>query len=854
MPSGASDQGDIDSQQPSERAVPEDRLGTRWTPEDYVIYGQLCNDRTLIDHLDSIRAAVGATAAVLLVSRMGLIFRSMIRVADVETANGVVLRKLMTNSLIELNVRQRINLPDRESRGPLAQLLEELHLKDEPPYQQFLEAFDPQTPVIVRSWFPARSGSPYAIEDSPAALGVILVGVDQDVDVGAPLEKDMTLLAAMVNASTPVRTHRWNRIFRRVDAELDHRELEWEKLVAPQGFEGSQWLSPARIESAAGHNVRTLMEALALTVEKLLGVATELTGSSVGHIYLAPADRSRRLELIAEVGSQGIHTDRRWLNVDTTRSVVTHTYSGTRALLINDLEELKLTHPNITYREPTRAPGPSYAELSIPITQSTAAGDSGDIAVGVLNVEKVKGLDRGRYTLRDLQILRHVAIRFCLWRSRLLNMYSAHSLARLTRGSITPATENGSLDRRAEVDPRIPLEFHGARTQVADAIRSIYGLTRSFLARVYLVSRLGDELVLYCDHPGETGAAEIDLSDFTRSIPLRDWQASATAWVARSGVPFLSGNIKAENAFRPYPGLLSVITPERTVLSSCCMPIFVSGRLIGALSMLSEHTDAYQEQKWLILAIAEQLGLTFAHERRRIEQSLFSTRSHLAPVQHELAKTIEKWEKLGSRPENRLPPNFLGDVKKMRRLITPSELPGPNCPEATCGAAPCCGTTLHDITRYLVTKFDPEHRYLRVSRESFDQLPSGIRIRPGHVPIVCSTLSEALLNCLDRVIEIEGKETRIHYSHRLVGGIMYCRIHMTNPTNNRCAPRELESLYRVPFRRDQTDRLHLGTFIAGSLLRSIGGEVILDRYRPKGSPYDFVKTTLEIPVERSTSE
>jgi hypothetical protein len=104
---------------------------------------------------------------------------------------------------------------------------------------------------------------------------------------------------------------------------------------------------------------------------------------------------------------------------------------------------------------------------------------------------------------------------------------------------------------------------------------------------------------------------------------------------------------------------------------------------------------------------------------------------------------------------------------------------------------------------------------------------------------------EVLFNSHNEALNMSRSKVNLYYDEGELGGCRFARISLQNPVKFALSKKHEEQLYRLPVRHGEPDRPHIGAFIAGSLLRAIGGDIYLAVNDGR-----IVKTVLEIPLER----
>lgn len=887
---------------------------TTWTAADYINHGLTCGTSSLQAQLDVVRQFGRAEAALLFVECNGAFFRSLI-LASAPQTSSVDLHRLRTDMVETPLDSSPLRLPNRPSHGPLGEALARFNLADRQPFRRVIEAFQPETPCLLSVYpehqEPADELTAVVIDgagrsahvsdedqDEPATILVVLIRRNARPAVSAVSESDyrnaLRELWVMVNGSASVQVHRWNRLLRHVDNELDHLEQELEDKVESSNalFQigksmralGEDERNPVSARSRNEAEAQLLSEdlhtILNTSADLMICKAAELTDSSVGHIYLAQTVREEKryrdkLWLFAQSDSR-IDPERWRADANLRRgreievydnnkpeernSVIAYAYRHKRAVLVNDIGELQNTHPGIEYRPPVSDKNDSYAELAVPIVMSTDTSKDksghkfGDMIIGVLNVEKRRGHDTGQYTFKDLHIMRHVAMRFCHWRNWLLHYFSAMSLARLTRSINLSRQANGAALVEAG-GAGLPVDLLPAQPWVKTALQLVYEVTHSYWATIFLLSQDGLTLTRFCYESGGKPTPPPE----TEAIPVHR-RDSTNAWVARHGQACYLSNLDDDAKFKGYPELSGCIRPFKEVRSEYAIPIFVSGRLIGTLNLESDRLDGYREYQPVVSTVAEQIGLTFAQVRREGEGGLGNLNAILLYYLHECAKRCdelmrieESWDADTAREKirdllkwfYRSLPDARDPDGRSQPAASPSGLPDPldyalmsDCPAA--------------IIRELIGRKDPLGDRTQLVNDPSEVFRSYCLDRET-AKAFFHAFQEAMKYALVQVREVpirhhrKVEKVKVKCATRVLGGQTCARVTIFNLDSQNQPEHLIREVYRRPFRRNGSGRLRYGAYIVGTFLRTVGGDISMIPFVGRDGR-KYVKTVLKTPL------
>jgi GAF domain len=734
-----------------------------WTPRDYLLHGRYCETDTIAAVLRTIRQRAGAEAAVLLAFRQRRLFHSLLlidhRQPDLQRQFEEVIshRPPYVAGSGDPPFVQFDPL-----RDPAAQLIDALVAHS--PFNEISDLFASECTVVGAREQRTTDGNDHQLE--PAGVLVILVGL-ADLSI-AELDTDLSELLCMVNASAPVVVH--GNLAAERDVERAMEELE-------------EWAS-GLVDAPLGQLPR-----------KVLDVALDLTGSSLGNIYFD----SREGDLLELEAAALNDKPLQSIAVDDPDSVVAWVYSRRRPMVINDIRDFRRMYPS-GYISVAGDEVRPYAELAVPIVQ-TSLGPGGGTVVGVINVEKVRPLDTGYYTYRDLTVLRLTASRLSLWRAQRLHSHFSRSLAGLTRSAIglSPFTD----ERPRQIGPgQIPADAWGAKTVIDQTLRVVYDLTRSQSATVRLLTPDRRSLVRFSAFPSDR------LSDEFAVITVKE-RRSVNAWVAREGRQCHLRNTRQDKAVAEYKGLDGYLDARPKTRSELCLPIFVSGRIVGTLNLESQHQDGYANTHDLAQAVVEQVGLALEHARRAEEQTVFSMSLATTANSHELLKAIGH---LRAGPRDRAALRALAD--RMEGLIdTEAQRQAPR--EATTS----------EIVSQVLADLNFQSVFPARTPPPFDIHHSGLETL-----ILQVVLTELFRNAHAAALNVSLKcSLQWHATH--VGGRSYLTLHVANPIRYSVAPTTADVLFRSPVRY-QGSRLHIGAFTAAALVRSLGGDIYVNRNDP----------------------
>ncbi|HMS71767.1 MAG TPA: GAF domain-containing protein, partial [Baekduia sp.] len=548
---------------------------------------------------------------------------------------------------------------------------------------------------------------------------------------------------------------------------------------------------------------------LATLPQQVLDISLKLTGSSVGNVYL---DKRNAPELGLAAASQNVNP-LETIAISDEHSVVAWVYRRRRPMVINDIRDFQRMNPTGRYRSVTGPTTAAYAELAVPVFQSSI-GQSVRNVIGVINVEKVRRSDgsgdSGYFTYRDLTMLRSVATQLSLWQSHALLTTFSRSLAQLTRRNAVQSHGGGRTDSTPPAPTGIPADATGAREVVEETLRSLYNVTRTYSVAVRLISPDQLRLVRFAAYPAERQ------DDAHPELMVSD-RKSVNAWVARMGRACYIRNRKGTKALAPYPGLDGVAECRDGILSELCLPIFVSGRVVGTLNLESRYKDAYADYVELANALVEQVGLAIAHSRRAQEQEVYSLSIATTANLHQVYRHVARLKDYAAGNLE-----LLGIADAIEDAVAAETLA--NEPPLTTNAL--IVSVLHQL------HFE----------QLFEVAPAPVvLLHQGTEALILRIVFEELFRNAHAEWLKAGHHCSVQWALNHMGGQDYLGVRVQNPMLRRLHPAATD-LYRAPVRY-RSGRQHIGAFLSGALVRSLGGEL----WAASAAPPRFV-ARVDLPI------
>lgn len=809
----------------AERALPEGAPPIEWTPQDFIVGGRYCDSQPLVSELEGLRRARSSDALVLFAFRESTVFRPLLRLVHKDQQRLTELRQILVSEAKLTSIaRDNPTTEDLKASLTTALPIDELGLGDLE--LTLLERVEQETP--------RPADDPRAPLTRPASIVVLAFG-------GRPAKDEQGALDAlllMVNASAPVIAHRELEGQTDLRDALAQTERTWnERRSALPSDEGLSDLASIAVgEDSDWHpdDYATM----------LLDLALQVTRSSVGNLYVAKRD-GRTLKRVAHRLNADEFEELQPATENEPRSVVMRAYERGRALIINDVVDYQRMNPQAGYLSVLDGTElEPYAELAVPIEQGpfsslvppTSPAHSQPPRtkpIGVINVERVRPDDAaaGDFTPSDLAALQTIAFFYALRRAGSLTMASASSLARLTqRNALAPAGAALELPAGTHVAD-VPADLFSARESLALIADQIHALTRSTSVTIRVVTANQMGLVRLVASPRERTEDEYTV------IPIAD-RESVNAWVARNGLPCYIPNV-LDRGGTHFDGLDGIITvPDREqVRSELCLPIAVQGRVLGTLNLeSSQHSDYPDDVTAVVSALAQQAGVAIAQARRVDEQRLFAIHAEQTRRSHLILKKVGKFNKWLQAHDHQVVGDQGADLRRMAEEI---------------GAAADPLRPAAAITAALSGARRPAREAVEESLQR-SRVADHVRVRslpPRELvlhELAAHVLTIALTELLQNAANYVSLHTKLSFTVRLRyravrrGLRNYLCLEVTNRVEDELPPEIVSLLYRRPVSRERT---HLGAYVAGAYVRSVGGEIYIAE-----NSGNYLTVALELPL------
>lgn len=763
-----------------------------WEPSDFIIRGQYCDESSLRSALELIRSQHGARYGLLLAHAEGTFFQSLLMVSHETSSEWRPFERTLLAS--------RLSVPANLDRS-----------------MKISHGFEPIAPHLLLDFFSSTQAKAEierrlldqslwcAVENSagksttdpnrePVTITVIFSEPQKSLKAAS-----IDQVHTMVNGTAAVDLFREARRSLRIDrfVAADFEQIDNASVGPPPQT------NPVRV-----HPLDTLHD----FAQRILEAALHLTRSSVGNIYLTDS-ASRDLILIAHERNviPFPHIDYR-----DKKSVVAWVNRRARPLLINSISEFKRTHSEIGYLDVHASGSKPFAELAVPILLKHPEA-SRPAVLGVINVEKARG-DKGVYNADDVIALQQLADRFVLLRSNSLLKLSAASLASLTRSNAVAGNQIANFGRTGNRHPSrrfgsIPSDLRRSRSALSSNLEEIYTLTRSSSVTIRLLSPDGRLATRFAAFP------EARMNDRYRQLAITD-APGVQAWVFRTGkVCDLRDTLDPKELER-YENLSSVLTARSHPRSELCVPLFVYGRMVGTMNLESMVPNAYSDMRPVVEAMAEQIALQLAMTRRSIEQEVFSCSASTTLNTHEILKAAKQLAEEQAADGSPL-------TVSLARSIGAEIL--------ACISAMVVRRETEQLTLDAIVSRSIDSNSLHQNvRFHGLPIPDQFAYDPVNTLALKMVFGELLRNAANAASKArEPFLLNIESGRRSLGGRIYDTLRISNSVLDQLHPRWADKLYRFPLVANAQDRLHMGTYIVGALLRSIGGDIYLDLSDPR---------------------
>lgn len=463
-----------------------------------------------------------------------------------------------------------------------------------------------------------------------------------------------------------------------------------------------------------------------------------------------------------------------------------------------------------------------WVELATPIVGPLASPKAR--AVGVLTVTRLTSdLPYGAY---DLALMRNIALRLSLISAttnseeaaRTFTRLSSHRIAR--RGSqstsIVPEGQSGAGLAKAEVVGKpLPEDLETTLPAITEGLQTLGRVTGSHSATFRAAL------------PGEE-------TERAHGLVLRRIAAHPRHWM-KDGNEIQTaeeGGINWRVALEGRPYYAPIVASAKGYLSKrektvaeLSVPVFVQGRVIGTVNLESADRNAYDAQVATAHAFAAHVGLAIADARIAIASVLHDYATKIVSRGHEIGGECKELRAISSELE----PNH---TKRIWEIANAVERKVKGLREFERSAPdPEVGRTLPDLV-------DEQIRKIELRKVKIDRNPKDVW--GLHAPAVTDVIEEALKDIfhnVNRHSPTDGERARMELRRGRWGGRLQDLLIIHNRASECLNPRREANVFRVPLVRSLGDGgragaggtqvPQLGAYLAGTLIRGVGGEVHL---------------------------
>lgn len=389
----------------------------------------------------------------------------------------------------------------------------------------------------------------------------------------------------------------------------------------------------------------------------------------------------------------------------------------------------------------------------------------------------------------------------------------------------------------SEPQARIPLDLSMAYHDIQELLKIASDATGSHSATFRLVSSCNRSLVRTVSALDETNNhpnSDIDLNSM-----------AITAVVAREGVAIYEPNIT--RLLRK--DLQPIEIPQRSSRAEFCLPVFLSGMLIGVLNFEHRVDHAYDEWEHLLELVAVSVGQQLALSRRAIDNQFLSSIPSIFDLEHMRNHTAEFLAFLYRSEANfqSCTSEFVQELfSKAKALDTEikGSMPYENQSPRIKGLAYTIERVLKnsDYAIDLVRESQPSRR--------------GIELDKIFVSEITTRALEIAGNNISRNLTDHSFWGEVVLKHDVVkiGGRDVFELVITSPAREQADDFDIarfnRTVYRLPYRQNDQGRMHYGCYIAGRALREIGGD-IHGQFYDDGITCSF-QSKLYIPIESNS--
>jgi len=834
-------------------------MSDRWTPFDFILNGEFASP----DHLRGLtahaRTESDAVCALLLVHHADDIVQSLFYLVTDRDDDGSLQMGVTNHQPKRTEVRHIEQLLDAPKEGTVADLVgADL---GEGLFRSVRETWGNERARLFRSKLEPRLKT---VHLEPARVGVLCINPKRDVP-----SEILDELAIAVHASAPVYLYRVRDLEDRARRSFgDRLETDLEGRFQDSISEADDLATGRR----ASQEPRSMFSGFMTAVLRFIGATHGAVYMKFDKEKLVSATR-----LGFDSGGQFVDFPTHEIDVHG-RGVVAKAARIPAVILFNDADDFRRMTPKIGLLPFSTAPiVHTDAELAIPLIDQSKERPE---LLGVLNIEKDfrrPMAARRPFSLQDCWVLQEALNRLAARWTHELNEAIYRMLDNIKKQFRPYDSRQPQSERRTSPSPEsaeLPSDYAAIRERLGGLISPFCRTVPTIYAcsiRTFSIDQ--SKLVIVNQYPP-------DLAGVPPSLALRGSEPTPQERVVLDGEP-RSGWAK------------ELPTKVERLASYYCLPLSIETRCVGAVTFGSEHPESILKSQKALIAVTEAIANAIEITQKEALARV------LGPRFVELLRELHDVKKI--------PSDVRKHLEKVKNLV--NEL------TQECGSAQpagdglsehaAVGATLYNsgptatlikssldgidgklavLERYLKSyeyakdsdEYTPEQDRSYSVRGLVDELLNETKAKnlfnvvdelpPGweNLPIKQDRLTPRVYGaCFGAMIDLVRNATTsmtdaiddngvIYIHERRVGGRRYACITLRNRTRSPLPPTCRARLYREPFRMDDGDRLHYGAFLSAWLIRSVGGEVHLERLPGNVSGADESRhtfcATVEIPI------
>jgi hypothetical protein len=237
--------------------------------------------------------------------------------------------------------------------------------------------------------------------------------------------------------------------------------------------------------------------------------------------------------------------------------------------------------------------------------------------------------------------------------------------------------------------------------------------------------------------------------------------------------------------------------------------------LIGTINLESEYADAYSGERHFLGAVAEQVRLALVFAQSQYEQSVLSVSARITLNTHELMKCADRIGVIANTADHSQQAE-LRDLERRLRQCTETPDKANYAKHLT---EPWSPTNLRDLITEVAGTRNVLHliKWARWSTDRQQQLNRPL------ADTIKLALNEVLYNSFLRASAVPAGYIFITTASVNHGGKQFTVLRISHPLPVPMDPDIVAKVYRVPI--EKSDRDHIGAYLAGAIIRSVGGDM-----------------------------